>query len=67
MIEELILVVSFIFFFASLFVSLDARIQVKKEEELLQEIISQKQEYEDVVKRYEKLKQELGYSQDKNN
>ena len=65
--EELILVVSFIFFFASLFVSLDARIQVKKEEELLQEIISQKQEYEDVVKRYEKLKQELGYSQDKNN
>ena len=67
MIEELILVVSFIFFFASLLVSLDARIQVKKEEELLQEIISQKQEYEDVVKRYEKLKQELGYSQDKNN
>ena len=65
--EELILVVSFIFFFASLFVSLDARIQVKKEEELLQEIILQKQEYEDVVKRYEKLKQELGYSQDKNN
>ena len=61
--EELILVVSFIFFFVSIFVSLDAKIMVKQEKEFLEQITYQIEEYKEAVKRLEELKQELGYSQ----
>ena len=65
--DTLILVISFIFFMASLFVGLDARIQVKKEEEVLERIVCQVEEYTEAVKRLEALKQELGYSQKNEN
>ena len=42
---------------------LDARIQVKKEEEVLERIVRQVEEYTEAVKRLEDLKEELGYSQ----
>lgn len=61
--DILIFVISFICFLASLFVGLDARIQVKKEEEVLERIVCQVEEYTEAVKRLEALKQELGYSQ----
>ena len=58
-----ILIISFIVFVASLFVSLDARIMVKQEKEFLERITYQTEEYKALVKRLEDLKEELGYSQ----
>jgi hypothetical protein len=62
----MILIVNFIVFVACIFASIDARITIKQEKEFLEKIIYQTEEYKEAVERLEKLKQELGYSQNEN-